>query len=100
MSIELIIAIGGFVIAIGTFLVGRFTAASSFGRKQGEMETRVTRLEEDVRNIQSNCRECPERYVSKSSFNEVVHRVDDGIRDLQSRLDTIYSFLVSGRPGQ
>jgi hypothetical protein len=100
MSVELIdvifTALGALVAAV-VFYGGRISAASSLGRKQGEMETRIQRLEEDIRNIQSNCQGCPERYVSKSSFNEVVHRVDDGIRDLQTRLDTIYSFLVAGR---
>lgn len=97
MSIELIIAIGGFVVAAGTFLVGRFTAASTFGRRQGEMETRVKRLEEDIRNMNANCQHCPDRYVSKASFNEVIGRVDNGFRDMQSRLDAIYQLLITGR---
>lgn len=100
MSVELIdvifTALGALVAAV-VFFVGRTTAASTFGKKQGEMETRIERLEEDVRNIHTNCHRCPERYVSKSSFNEVIHRVDDGIRDMQSRLDAIYQLLITGR---
>lgn len=100
MSVELVdvifTALGALVAGV-VFFFGRTSAASSLGRRQGEVETKIARLEEDVRNLQEMDRRNSDRYVTHKSFNDVIHRVDDGIRELQSRLDSIYSLLVTGR---
>lgn len=100
MSIELILSLIGVGVALSTFAVGRITSAISLGRRQGELETRVARLEEDVRELHEHARTCGDKFVSKDSFADFAVRVDTGITALQARMDAIYTLLVQKGNGE
>lgn len=100
MTPEIIVAIAGLCVALVTFIVGRISAASTLGKKQGEIETRIQRIEDDIRGLKCIQSGCNEKYMSKDSFNSAMRRVDEGIRGLEVRLDDIYKFLMQRTNGE
>lgn len=48
IDITVLIAVLGFALSVGTFFVGRMTAAKTFGQKDGEMQANVRHIKDTV----------------------------------------------------
>lgn len=48
VDIAVLIAVGGFALSVGTFFVGRMTAAKNRGQEDGEIKTNVQYIKDSV----------------------------------------------------
>ena len=48
VDIAVLIAVGGFALSVGTFFVGRMTAAKTSGQEDGEIKTNVQYIKDSV----------------------------------------------------
>lgn len=73
--LEIAIAVGGFLLAIASFLAGRYASIKSAGREDGEILTEIKHIKGGVDKIQAEL--------------DTMHEEYQKLRDRVTRLETL-----------
>lgn len=88
MSVDLSIMIGvlGFAMSVGTFFVGRTTAAKSSGQADGEMQANVRHIKDTVDKQDKKLNDIAENYIDLkdeiAKLKERLHVLEDRVKML------------------
>ena len=84
MTIELsiLIAVGGFALSVGTFFVGRMTAAKTSGFEDGELKSDVKHIKASVDDVKRKMEQSDKRYIDLekrvTALEERMHIYHEG----------------------
>ena len=63
VDIAVLIAVGGFALSVGTFFVGRMTAAKNSGQEYGVMLTEIGYIKSGVDDMKKKMEQSDKRYI-------------------------------------
>lgn len=63
VDIAVLIAVGGFALSVGTFFVGRMTAAKTSGQEYGVMLTEIGYIKSGVDDMKKKMEQSDKRYI-------------------------------------
>ena len=63
IDIAVLIAVGGFALSVGTFFVGRMTAAKTSGQEYGVMLTEIGYIKSGVDDMKKKMEQSDKRYI-------------------------------------
>ena len=88
MTIDITVLIGvlGFAMSVGTFFVGRTTAAKSSGQADGEMQANVRHIKDTVDKQDKKLNDIAENYIDLkdeiAKLKERLHVLEDRVKML------------------
>lgn len=79
MAIELtiLIAVGGFALSVGTFFVGRMTAAKNSGQQTGQVLTELGYIKKGIDGLERDIKEIKRQYTD---LDVRVSKLEEAIR--------------------
>lgn len=84
MDLSTIITIGGFLVAVATFLIGRLTGAKKTGQNQGAVLTELGYIKAGVDDIKL---EQKEQAKTNTEFSKQLAIVTESAKQAHKRLD-------------
>ena len=86
IDISVLIAMIGCALAVGTFFIGRTTAAKSSGKEDGEMQANVRHIKDTVDKQDKKLNDIAENYIDLkdeiAKLKERLHVLEDRVKML------------------
>lgn len=86
IDVSVLIAVLGFAMSVGTFFIGRVTAAKTSGQKDGEMQANVRHIKDTVDKQDKKLNDIAENYIDLkdeiAKLKERLHVLEDRVKML------------------
>lgn len=77
VDIAVLIAVGGFALSVGTFFIGRMTAAKNDGRENGQVLTELGYIKKGIDGLEKDIKEIKRQYTD---LDVRVSKLEEAIR--------------------
>lgn len=87
VDITVLIAVLGFALSVGTFFVGRMTAAKKNGREDGELQANVRHIKDTVDKQDQKLNDIAENY---SDLKDEIAKLKERLHVLEERVRMLH----------